>query len=62
MLNIGEFRIDGQGLTLAIIDGYQGDINLQYICLLTHSASVYHNGKIRLIGTGKLFPNFFFFF
>lgn len=43
--NIGEFRIDGQGLTVAIIDGYQGDANLQYFCLLTHSALIFHNGK-----------------
>ena len=42
---MGEFRIDGQGLTLAIVDGYQGDINLQYFCLLSHSALLYHNGK-----------------
>ncbi|CAF0936928.1 unnamed protein product [Adineta steineri] len=43
--NIGEFRIDGQGLTLAIVDGYQGDVNLQYFCLLSHSALLYHNGN-----------------
>ncbi|UJR38243.1 hypothetical protein I4U23_030916 [Adineta vaga] len=44
--NMGEFRIDGQGLTLAIVDGYQGDINLQYFCLLSHSALIYHNGNV----------------
>ncbi|CAF1606489.1 unnamed protein product, partial [Adineta ricciae] len=44
--NMGEFRIDGQGLTLAIVDGYQGDINLQYFCLLSHSALLYHNGNV----------------
>ncbi|CAF3441805.1 unnamed protein product [Rotaria sp. Silwood1] len=42
--NIGEFRIDGQGLTLAFVNGYQGDENLEYFCLLTQSISIYHNG------------------
>lgn len=43
--NIGEFRIDGQGLTLAIVDGYHGETNLQYFCLFSHSALIYHNGR-----------------
>jgi hypothetical protein len=42
--HLGEFRIDGQGLTLGIVDGYHGDANLQYFCLLSHSALIYHNG------------------
>ncbi|CAF4183246.1 unnamed protein product, partial [Rotaria sp. Silwood2] len=42
--NIGEFRIDGQGLTLAFVNAYQGDENLEYFCLLTQSVSLYHNG------------------
>ncbi|CAF3761845.1 unnamed protein product [Rotaria sordida] len=42
--NIGEFRIDGQGLTLAFVNGYQGDENLEYFCLLSQSVSLQHNG------------------
>ena len=42
---VGEFAIHGQGLTLALVDGYQGDPNLQYFCLLTHSALLQHNSK-----------------
>ncbi|CAF3407371.1 unnamed protein product [Rotaria socialis] len=42
--NIGEFRIDAQGLTLAFVDGYQGDVNLQYFCFLSQSALLFHNG------------------
>lgn len=45
--SIGEFRIDGQGLTFAFVDGYQGDINLQYLCFLCHSALLFHNGKTK---------------
>ena len=41
--SIGEFRISKQGLTITIVDGYQGDANLQYFSSLGHSASVYHN-------------------
>ena len=42
--HLGEFRIDGQGLTLGIVDGYHGDVNLQYFCLLSHAALIFHNG------------------
>ncbi|CAF0882237.1 unnamed protein product [Didymodactylos carnosus] len=42
--HVGEFRIDGKDLTLAIVDGYHSDPNLQYFCLMTKSASLHHNG------------------
>ncbi|CAF0862579.1 unnamed protein product [Didymodactylos carnosus] len=41
---VGEFRIDGKDFTLAIVDGYHSDPNLQYFCLMMKSASLHHNG------------------